>query len=156
MIRVVAVVALTVVLTGACSVPIETPQEGETSVSAGEKDVKAGEKDLKPTKKAGTISVAKANALVSAKSYVELTGFSLAGLIQQLSSKAGDGYKHADAVWAVNHLKVDWNAEAVESAKSYLDMTGFSRSGLIEQLSSKAGDQYTVKQATYAADKVGL
>jgi host cell surface-exposed lipoprotein len=85
-----------------------------------------------------------------------MSGFSRAGLIQQLTSKMGEGFKMSDAVFAVNHVKVDWNKEAVESAKSYLDMSSFSRAGLIQQLSSKAGDQFTVAQATYAANHVGL
>ena len=110
----------------------------------------------KTKKAAPSYTVAQENAIESAKSYLDFSGFSRAGLIQQLSSKAGEGFKLADAVFAVNHVKVDWNKEAVESAKSYLDMSSFSRAGLIEQLSSKAGDQFTVAQATYAANHVGL
>ena len=101
-------------------------------------------------------TTAQENAIESAQSYLDMSGFSRAGLIRQLTSKAGEGYKMADAVFAINHIKVDWNKEAVESAKSYLDMTSFSRAGLIQQLSSKAGDQFTVAQATYAANHVGL
>lgn len=101
-------------------------------------------------------TVAQQQAMQSAQSYLDMSGFSRAGLIQQLTSKAGEGFEMADAVFAVNHIKVDWSKEAVESAKSYLEMGGFSRAGLIEQLSSPAGDQFTVAQATYAADHVGL
>lgn len=85
-----------------------------------------------------------------------MTGFSRAGLIQQLSSKAGEGFEMADAVFAVGHIEVDWNKEAVESAKAYLQMGGFSRASLTEQLSSTAGEQFTLAQATYAANQVGL
>jgi hypothetical protein len=108
----------------------------------------------KPTPKPAT--VAQEQAIESAQSYLEMSGFSRAGLIGQLTSSYGDGYKKADALYAVNHISVDWNAEAVESAKQYLEMGGFSRSGLIQQLSSKYGDQYTLKQAKYAVKKVGL
>lgn len=101
-------------------------------------------------------TVAQKNAIRSAQSYLEFSGFSKAGLIGQLSSKSGDGFKKSDAVFAVNHIKVDWNKEAVKSAKSYLEIGGFSRAGLIQQLSSKAGDKYTLSQAKYAADHVGL
>jgi hypothetical protein len=60
-------------------------------------------------------------------------------------------------VFAVDHIKVDWNQQAVLSAKGYLAMgTGFSRAGLIQQLTSTAGEQFTLAQATYAANKVGL
>jgi hypothetical protein len=101
-------------------------------------------------------TVAQQNAIRSAQSYLDMSGFSRTGLIGQLSSKAGEGFKRSDAVFAVNHIRVDWKKEAVESAKSYLDMSGFSRAGLIDQLSSKAGEGFSVAQATYAANRVGL
>jgi hypothetical protein len=94
------------------------------------------------------------NALESAQNYVEMSGFSKAGLIQQLSSSAGDGYSKADATFAANHVGADWNKEAVESAKNYLEITPMSKDGLIQQLSSSAGDKYTEVQARYAANKV--
>jgi hypothetical protein len=94
------------------------------------------------------------NALRAAQDYIDLTGFSKAGLIDQLSSSAGEGFSKADATFAANHVDVDWNAEAVEAAQDYLDLAGFSRSGLIEQLTSSAGEQFTRAQAEYAANKV--
>ncbi|WP_298290339.1 Ltp family lipoprotein [Novosphingobium sp.] len=95
------------------------------------------------------------NALRSAKQYLDLSGFSRKGLIQQLSSNAGDGYAEADAIAAVDSLAVDWKAEAAESAKQYISMTGFSCNGLIEQLSSSAGDKYTKEEAEYGAKQAG-
>ena len=56
----------------------------------------------------------------------------------------------ADAVFAVNHIKVDWNEQAVKSAREYLSNESFSRQGLIEQLSSSAGEGFTLAQAQYA------
>jgi len=103
-----------------------------------------------------SLTIAQQNAVRSAKSYLSFDGFSRLGLIDQLSSKAGDGYAKHDAVVAVDSLKVDWNAEAAESAKSYLSFEGFSCSGLIDQLSSSAGDKYTVQQARYGAKKAGV
>jgi hypothetical protein len=94
------------------------------------------------------------NALASAQNYLDLSGFSKAGLIQQLSSPAGEGYSKADATFAVNHVDADWNAEAVEAARNYLDISPMSKAALIEQLSSAAGDKFTAAQARYAADKV--
>lgn len=95
------------------------------------------------------------NAVRSAKQYLSMTGFSRAGLIEQLSSDAGDGYKVADATVAVDSLNADWNKQAERSAKQYLDMTGFSCKGLIQQLSSSAGDRYTKDQATHGARAAG-
>jgi hypothetical protein len=94
------------------------------------------------------------NAVESAQSYLEMSGFSKEGLIEQLSSDAGEGFTKAEAKFAVNHVDVDWNDEAVESAQSYLEMGGFSRQGLIEQLSSSAGEGFTPAQTQYAVDKV--
>lgn len=95
------------------------------------------------------------NAVRSAEQYLRIAGFSRNGLIQQLSSDVGDGYKIADATVAVDSLNIDWNKEAVKSAKQYLGISGFSCKGLIEQLSSSAGDGYTVSQATYGAQQAG-
>jgi hypothetical protein len=95
------------------------------------------------------------NAVRSAEQYISMSGFSRSGLIQQLSSDAGDGYNIADATVAVDSLNIDWNKEAVRSAKQYLSMSGFSCKGLIDQLSSSAGDGYTVGQATYGAKQAG-
>ena len=94
-------------------------------------------------------------ALSKAKSYLNLSGFSYQGLIDQLSSQYGEGFSVEDATFAVDHCEADWNAEALEKAKSYLSMSGFSYQGIIDQLSSNAGDKFTVEQATYAADNCG-
>ena len=95
------------------------------------------------------------NAVRSAEQYINMTGFSREGLIQQLSSDAGNGYEVDDATVAVDSLNIDWNKQAVRSAEQYLDMTGFSCDGLIEQLSSSAGSKYTVDEATYGAQQAG-
>ncbi|CAB3964399.1 hypothetical protein BCO9919_01389 [Burkholderia cenocepacia] len=104
---------------------------------------------------AGDLTGPQNNAVRSAKQYLSIQGFSRKGLIQQLSSDAGDGYKVADATAAVDSLNVDWNREAVRSAKQYLSIQGFSCKGLINQLSSSAGDGYTASQATYGAKQAG-
>jgi hypothetical protein len=95
------------------------------------------------------------NAVRSANQYLSVQGFSRNGLIEQLSSEAGDGYKRADATAAVDSLNVDWEKQAARSAKQYLSLMGFSCKGLIEQLSSSAGDKYTKSQATSAAREAG-
>lgn len=97
----------------------------------------------------------KANAVRSAKQYLSISGFSRDGLIEQLSSNAGDGYEIGDATFAVDSLDNDWNSEAVRSAKQYLSISGFSCEGLIEQLSSSAGNKYTLNQATFGAKQAG-
>jgi type IV secretory pathway VirB10-like protein len=113
-------------------------------------------KPAAPAAPAGpTLTSQQQNAAESAQNYLTMEGFSRQGLIDQLSSSAGDGYSVQDATVAVDSLNVDWNAQAVRSAKSYLSMEAFSCNGLIQQLDSSAGDKYTVAQATYGAKQAG-
>lgn len=102
-----------------------------------------------------TLTGPQRNAARSAKQYLDMSGFSRRGLIEQLSSDAGNGYEVADATAAVDSLTVDWNEQAGRSAKQYLNMTGFSCKGLIEQLSSDAGNKYSKSEATYGAKQAG-
>ena len=128
------------------------------AVPGNDTSTSTGEEASPPKKTKPALSVSQENAVASAKNYLGIgTGFSRYGLIKQLTSKAGSGFKRADAVFAVNYLKPDWNKQAVLSAKNYLGIgTGFSRDSLIKQLSSRAGSGFTVAEATYAANKVGL
>ena len=50
------------------------------------------------------MTVAQQQAIESADSYLDMGGFSRAGLLQQLSSSAGEGFTHAQAVYAVNQV----------------------------------------------------
>lgn len=99
-------------------------------------------------------TVAQKNAIESAESYLDVGGFSKAGLVHQLVS--GEKFKRSDANFAVSHVSVNWNKQAVIAAKQYLEVGGFSRDSLIEQLTSSYGDQFTQAQAEYAAKHVGL
>ena len=102
------------------------------------------------------VTLAMENALRGARGYLQTQAFSRQGLIDQLSSEYGSGFKVADATWAVSQLNTDWNEQAVKSARSYLDTQAFSRDGLIGQLSSASGSQFTLEEATYAVNKIGL
>ena len=95
------------------------------------------------------------NAVRAAQSYLSISAFSRDGLIEQLSSQAGNGFNVNDATKAVDSLNVDWNQEAVKSAKQYLQMMGFSCNGLVQQLSSRAGARFTQQQATFGAQRAG-
>lgn len=109
-----------------------------------------------PSKTTPKLTLSQEQAIGSAQSYLSMTAFSRKGLIRQLSSDAGDGYSVADATFAVDYLKVNWNEQAAKAAKNYLSMTHFSRSGLIRQLESSAGDGFTHSQAVYGVKKAGL
>jgi hypothetical protein len=105
------------------------------------------------------LTLGQQNAIDSAQSYLDFSGFSRAGLYKQLTSEYGEGYEPADAEFALAYLEqnalVDWNAEAVESAESYLDFSSFSRQGLYEQLTSEYGEGFTPDQAEHALAAVG-
>jgi len=120
--------------------PTTTPASAKSTGGGGSSEPTAGQ----------------SNALESAKQYLETQAFSRKGLIKQLSSKYGEGYSKADATWAVDHLKVNWNEQAYRAAKQYLDTMPFSRAGLIQQLESSAGEGFTHAQAVYGATKAGL
>lgn len=93
------------------------------------------------------------NAVRSAEQYLNLQGYSKAGLIQQLSSQFGDGYRERDAKVAVESLGVDWKEQAARSAEQYLELQGYSCQGLIDQLSSSYGEQFTNEEARYGANQ---
>lgn len=129
----------------------------ETGDSPGDNRPRASKKagDPKPAgEEEPNLTSGQENALGAAEDYVAFAGFSKQGLIDQLSSPAGDGYSKADATFAANNVDVDWKEEAVEAAQDYLDYTSFSESDLIEQLTSPAGDQFTQEEAEYAVKKV--
>ena len=125
----------------------------QTQAAGDTPDPSDGDQHETRTSPASTgLTPSQQNAVRSARSYLDLQGFSRRGLIGQLSSEFGDKFSIKDATVAVDSLDVNWNAEAAEAARSYLEMTGFSCQGLIDQLSSDSGDKFTVKQATYGAN----
>lgn len=91
-------------------------------------------------------TLSQSNARDSATSYLDMSGFSRTGLIEQLEY---EGFSREDASYAADVLHVDWSSEALESAESYLDMSGFSRTGLIAQLEYEG---FTPAEAAHGAD----
>lgn len=93
------------------------------------------------------ITAAMENAIDAASSYLDYSAFSRSGLIGQLEY---EDYATADATFAVDYLKVNWNEQAFESAKNYLDYSSFSLQGLTDQL---VYEGFTYEQASYGANK---
>jgi hypothetical protein len=85
------------------------------------------------------------NARRSAESYLDFSGFSRSGLIDQLEF---EGYPTEAATQAVDSLNVDWNEQAARSAESYLEYTAFSHAGLVDQLEFEG---FTPEQAEHGA-----
>jgi hypothetical protein len=143
-------------LVSSMTMPTASPSASSPAPAAPATTAPAAPATSAPAAPAGP-TVSQQQALDSAKSYLDMgTGFSRAGLIDQLSSSAGDQFSVADATWAADHSGADWYAQAVMSAKGYMKMGGFSRASLIDQLTSSAGEQFTLAQATYAVNQVGL
>lgn len=90
------------------------------------------------------------NAVRTAQDYLDMSGYSRNGLIDQLEY---EGYSTADASYAVDSISVNWYVQAARTAKDYVDMSGYSRSGLIDQL---VYEGYTPAEAAYGASAVGL
>lgn len=96
------------------------------------------------------LTAAQEQAIGTAGDYLDYGHFSRKGLIDQLEY---EGFSKADATFAVDSLKVDWNAQAVGTAKDYLDTGHFSRKGLIEQLEYEG---FTTAQAKHGVTGAGL
>jgi len=96
------------------------------------------------------LTVSQENAIATAEDYLDYTAFSKTGLAEQLEF---EGFSAADAQFAVDHIRVNWNEQAAKSAKDYLDYSSFSRQGLIDQL---VYEGFTYAQATYGVNQTGL
>lgn len=128
-----------------------TGQSAASKATSGAPAATDKPKKTKPAEPQATVS--QKNAIASAEDYLSLQAFSRAVLIKQLS---GERCSKADAVYAVNHIDVNWNEQAAKAAKDHLANQPFSRAGLIQQLESRYGDGYTHAQAVYGVNKTGL
>ncbi|WP_218689116.1 Ltp family lipoprotein [Psychrobacter sp. BF1] len=151
----IAIILVVLFIIGLIAGTDDTTTTGQTAVSndAAAEPV-ASETEVVAAVDSGMTKQQK-NAVRSAKNYISFAGFSRDGLINQLSSDAGDGYNIDDATIAVDGMDIDYNEQAGKSASNYISIQGFSCDGLITQLSSPAGDKYTKEQAEYGAKLAG-
>jgi hypothetical protein len=92
-------------------------------------------------------SMSQRQALASAKSYLSFSAFSSKGLFKQLKF---EGFSTKDALYAVTHVKANWNIQAYKSAKSYLSSSSFSKKSLYSQLIFEG---FTPSQAAYGVNR---
>jgi len=102
-----------------------------------------------PEPAAPSMTMGQEQAVAKGESYLDFAAFSRAGLIKQL---VYEDFTKADATFAVDYIKPNWNEQAAKKAQSYIDMTSFSRQGLIDQL---VYEGFTQTQAKYGAKAVG-
>lgn len=98
----------------------------------------------------GTPTVAEANALKKANSYLKTSAFSYSKLIEQLEYV---GFTHDEAVYGADNCGADWYEQAAKKAESYLKTSAFSRDRLISQLEYVG---FTHEQAEYGVSQNGL
>ena len=84
---------------------------------------------------ANDLNTEEKNAYKKGLDYLDYSGFSRTGLIEQLEY---EGYPSEACEKAVSVIEekgeVDWNEECLEKAKDYMDYSSFSKDGLIDQL----------------------
>jgi len=85
------------------------------------------------------------NARRSAENHLDFGAFSRSGLINQLEF---EGFSSHDAMWVVDGLAIDDNAQAAKKAENHLGC-----SGLIDQLDFEG---YAPEQAGFGVSQVGL
>ena len=100
-----------------------------------------------PTKK---VTTGEANALKSAKSYLDVLAFSYKGLIKQLQY---EGYTESEAEYAAKNCGADWKEQAAKCAQNYLDTMPMSKEELKTQLIEY--EYFNKEQAEYALTAVG-
>lgn len=129
--------------------PVANEEKTETIPTSDEEEKAEIPEEIEPAPVASE-TVSQKNAVAKAKSYLDFSGFSRSGLIEQLEY---DQFSHADAVYGADNSGADWNEQVARKAKSYMEFSAFSRGGLIEQLKY---DGFTQAQAEYGTDSVGL
>ena len=99
----------------------------------------------------GIVLADEAEALQTAKSYLESMPFSRTALIELLLFS---GYSLQEAEYAVDNSGADWKENAAQSAAFYLSSSDYSKNGLIRQLES-AAEGYTHEEAVYGVETAG-
>lgn len=92
------------------------------------------------------------NALEQAYQYGETMNMSKDGIYDQLTSEYGGQFEKDAAKYAVDNVKIDWNANAVVQAKEYSKSMNMSKKAVYDQLVSEYGGKFTKKQAQYGVD----
>jgi hypothetical protein len=98
---------------------------------AASTEVEEGAEILLTLEEKPVYTLAQQNAISSAQSYLDYSGFSRTGLIGQLEY---EGFSTEEATFGADNAGADWNAEAAETAQQYLDYSSFSREGLYDQM----------------------
>ena len=89
----------------AVAVGCASDTSGTTSNSSGSSsESSSGSQSETSTKQQPELTAEQQNALDAAEAYLDMSAFSKQGLIEQLSSSAGDGYTLSQATYAVDKV----------------------------------------------------
>ena len=72
------------------------------------------------------------------------------GIYDQLTSEYGEKFSAEAAQYAIDNVKVDWNANALAKAKNYQNTMNMSPAAIHDQLTSEYGEKFTQAEADYA------
>ena len=75
---------------------------------------------------------------------------SKAGIYEQLTSDAGEGFPADAAKYAIKNVKANWKYNALQKGKSYYKDMSMSKDAVYDQLTSEYGEKFTAEQAQYA------
>lgn len=145
-------------LIGGCSsLFTSSPDDSsQSSESTSEKVTSEKTTEQKPaeTSKENDVPKEYKNALRKAESYAKTMYMSKAGIYDQLTSSAGEGFTPEAAQYAIDTIQWDWNANALKKAESYQENMAMSPSAIYDQLTSSAGEKFTPEEAQYAIDNL--
>lgn len=94
------------------------------------------------------------SALVKAELYGTTMDMSKKGIYDQLTSEYGEKFSKESAKYAVDTIKIDYNANALKKAEMYQKEMSMSPSAIYDQLISEYGEKFTVAEAKYAKDNL--
>jgi len=94
------------------------------------------------------------SALAKAKSYGTTMNMSKAGIYDQLISPNGEKFSKESAQYAIDNVKIDYNANALKKAQTYQKEMSMSPSAVYDQLVSESGEKFTAAEAQYAKDNL--
>ena len=94
------------------------------------------------------------SALAKAEAYGTTMSMSKTGIYDQLTSENGEKFSKESAQYAVDNVKIDYNANALKKARTYQKEMSMSPSAVYDQLISENGEKFTPAQAKYAKDNL--
>lgn len=141
-------------LIGGCSSLFTSPNEDTSQINESMSSESTTKQTSAEEAKENTVPKEYKNALKKAESYAKIMHMSKAGIYNQLTSEAGEGFSVEAAQYAIDTIQCDWNVNALKKAENYQETMAMSPSAIYDQLISEYGEQFTAEQAQYAIDNL--